>query len=367
MANITSLLNPRVEDRDGLTEFIEDLTDLVPNIERDIAKLKRTPNDNTLIAGLFRAMHNIKGDASICKVDVGVLVAHPIETILARLRSSELEFSDLLAEVILLALDRLELAVEALPSGKSLAHLKLVELVGGLEGMAQAPAAELDERAVRLIETVTGFRPVRASPQVRPIATPSARGVEDADGDLKFFRTLAHQFEARSTLFKGRSGRLLRLALDTNVVAGKPVDPLQLEAAIYMHDIGMMFLPESVWLKVGQLSSEDKQVLHSHPEYAAGLLARMDGWQGAAAMVAQHHEMGSGAGYPGKLSADAICPGAKILAIVDAFEAVTLKHSHRGQSRSLLRAIAEINACDDQFAPEWIGHFNTVVRRMVEA
>ena len=59
-------------------------------------------------------------------------------------------------------------------------------------------------------------------------------------------------------------------------------------------------------------------------------------------------------------------PGAKILAIVDAFEAVTLKHSHRGQSRSLIRAIAEINACDDQFATEWIEPFNRVIRKMVE-
>ena len=48
---------------------------------------------------------------------------------------------------------------------------------------------------------------------------------------------------------------------------------------------------------------------------------------------------------------DEICDGAKILAIVDAFEAVMLKHIHRGKNRSVLRAIAEINACDNQFAP----------------
>ena len=367
MADITALLQPRVQDRDGLTEFVEDLVDLVPNIERDIARLKRTPDYNVLIAGLFRALHNIKGDASICKVDVGVLVAHPIETLLARLRGGEVTFSDLLAEVILLAMDRLELAVEALSTGKSFTHLKMIELVGGLEGMAPAPAAELDERAVRLIEAVTGFRPVRAGAQVRPAATHATRGAESVAADLKFFRSLAHQFEARSPLFKGRSGRLLRLALDTNAIAGKPVDAVQLEAAVYIHDIGMMFLPESVWLKVGQLSAEDKAALKNHPSYAAGLIERIDNWKAAAAMVAQHHEMSDGGGYPAGLKGDAICAGAKILAIVDAFEAVTLKHSHRGQSRSLLRAIAEINACDNQFAPEWIGHFNAVVRRMVES
>lgn len=367
MADIAALLNLRIQDREGLDEFIEDLADLVPAIERDIARLKRTPDDNALIAGLFRALHNIKGDAAICKVDVGVLVAHPIETLLARLRSGDIVFSDLLAEVILLAMDRLELAVEALAAGKPFAQLKLVELVGGLDSMAPAPAAELDERAVRLIETVTGFRPVRATSQVRPVAPAASRGSENAVSDLRFFRQLAQQFEARSPLFKGRSGRLLRLALDTNAAAGKPVDPLQLEAAVYMHDVGMMFLPESVWLKVGQLSDDEKQALHNHPAYAAGLLERMDGWQPAAEIVAQHHEMPDGAGYPNGLADDAICAGAKILAIVDAFEAVTLKHSHRGQSRSLLRAIAEVNACDKQFASGWISHFNTVVRRMVES
>ncbi len=367
MADISALTNPRIQDRDGLTEFIEDLGDLVPAIERDIARLKKTPGDNALIANLFRALHNIKGDASICKVDVGVLVAHPIETLLARLRSGEVVFSDLLAEVTLLAMDRLELAVEALSAGKSFANLKLIELVGGLEGMATAPGSALDELAVGLIETVTGFRPVRATSQVRPVQGSATRGGESAANDLKFFRSLALQFEARSPLFKGRSGRLLRLALDTNAAAGKAVDPVQLEAAVYMHDVGMMFLPESVWLKVGQLSVDEKEALRSHPAYAAGLLERMEGWHEAAQMVAQHHEMADGAGYPQRLKSEGICTGAKILAIVDAFEAVTLKHSHRGQSRSLLRAIAEINACDNQFAPEWISHFNGVVRRMVES
>lgn len=367
MADIGALLQPQINDRDGLQEFIEDLADLVPTIERDIARLKRTPEDTALVAGLFRALHNIKGDAAICRVDVGVLVAHPIETLLARLRSGEVGFSDLMAEVILLAMDRLELAVEALAHGKSFAQLKLVELVGGLEGMATAAAAEIDDRSVQLIETVTGFRPVHASPLVRPMAGSATRGGESGVSDLKFFRLLASQFEARSPLFKGRSGRLLRLALDTNAVAGKPVDPVQLEAAVYMHDVGMMFLPESVWLKVGQLTDEEKETLRTHPAHGAGLLERMAGWHAAAEMVAQHHEMPDGAGYPGQLKGDDICAGAKILAIVDAFEAVTLKHSHRGQSRSLLRAIAEINACDKQFAPGWIGHFNTVVRRMVES
>jgi HD-GYP domain-containing protein (c-di-GMP phosphodiesterase class II) len=107
--------------------------------------------------------------------------------------------------------------------------------------------------------------------------------------------------------------------------------------------------------------------MHGHPSIAAALLQRIPGWNDAAEMIAQHHEMPDGGGYPLGLKGESICAGAEVLAIVDAFEAVTLKHSHRGQTRSLVRAIAEINACDNQFATDWIHHFNAVIRRTLEA
>lgn len=371
--NITALLQPRIVDRESLQEFVDNLTDQIPLIERDIARLERTPNDKVLIADLFRALHNIKGDAAICQIELGVLIAHPVETLLARLRAGEIGFTELLAEVVLLAMDRLELAVEALVGNRSLTHLKLVELVGELESLAATAPESLAERSVQLIEKVTGFRPTHRDGTsfgdhvFKPHTSLGERSPEIVVADLSYFRSLAQQFETRSPLFLGRSQRLLKLALDTNQDAGKPVDPLQLEAAVYFHDVGMMFLPELVWLKSGKLSEQNKQLLHNHPILAAGLLERMQGWQGAAEIVAQHHEMPDGGGYPKRLKNDEICAGAKIMAIVDAFEAVTLKHSDRGRTRSIVRAISEVNACDNQFAPEWILPFNTVIRRLVES
>jgi len=365
MADLLALLNPRIADRESFQEFVEDLEDQAPGIERNIAALRKEPADRALIARLFRALHTIKGDAAICKVDVGVMICHPLETLLARCRDGEITFSNLLAEVVLLALDRLELVVEALGSGRDTGGLNLPQLVGGLEGLVEAPADQISLRAAAVIEAVTGFRPV--NPGADTLPTPALAHAADRNGDLAFFRKLAHLYEARSPLFKGRTERILHLALDTNIAAGAPVDPVQLEAAVYLHDVGMMFAPESVWLKVGKLSEDDKRLLREHPGQSAGLLERMPGWEEAARMVREHHEMPDGRGYPAGLKADAICPGAKILAIVDAFEAVMLKHSDRGQTRSLLRAIAEINACDNQFAAEWIGPFNAVIRKMVEA
>lgn len=363
-----SIIAPVIQDRDALEEFADSLTDLAPRIENDIARLKKAPTDRELIADLFRSIHNIKGDASLCKFELAVALAHPIESLMSRFRDGELRFSDLLAETVLLAIDRLELATDALIKRKSVENLMLLPLVQGLERMAETPTAEIDAQARQLIEIVTGFSPVSGGLPSKPQRIPhAAEGESGVLADLQFFRSLALQFESRSPLFRGRTTRVLRLALETNKAAGNPVNPLQLEAAVYLHDVGMMFLPESVWLKVGRMSEEEKNALRNHPGFAAGILQRMAGWEAAAEMVAQHHEMPDGAGYPNYLKGEQICAGAKILAIVDAFEAVMLKHIHRGRNRSVLRAIAEINACDRQFAPEWIGPFNAVIRRTIEA
>lgn len=364
--NVSDLIL-RAESSDAsLPEFVNHLVDQLPGIERGIARFKRKTDDLDLLTELTDGLRDIAEWAGSCRLELGQRIVQPLEKILHRVRRGELLFADLHAELILLALDRLELAVEALGGKRPLDSLKLADLVSGLDRLATADVRSFDRVAAELIEAVTGFKPLL--PAVVHSAPSSAitRSSEQVAADLLFFRLLTKQYEARSPLFKGRRQRLLQLALDTNDCAGRPVDPVQLEAAIYMHDIGMMFLPETLWLKTGRLTEDERFQMQVHPTMVAGLLERMPGWSGAAEMVAQHHEMPDGGGYPRRLRDEQICQGAKLLAIVDAFEAVMLKHSDRGTSRSILRAIAEINACDKQFAAEWIGPFNVVIRRMLE-
>jgi hypothetical protein len=356
-----------VTDRDALQEFVDILSEYAPTIERDVARLRNHPTEPAVVGNLFRTLHNIKGDAALCRIDVAVAIVHPMESVLVRVRNGDLPFTDAIAEAILLTVDRLELAVERLSSGQSLAGLHLQLLIEGLEKLAAATPSGVGACVAAVVEAVTGSRPVA----IPLMATETQHG-QGADyrsraaDDLLFFLTLANQFEMRSPRFEGRTMRILRLALETNQMAGDPIDPVQLEAAIYMHDVGMMFLPESVWLRASVLTPAEQRIMRAHPAHAAGLLSRMDGWSAAAEMVAQHHETSSGNGYPRGLKSEQICPGAKVLAIVDAFEAVMLKHAERGRKRSLLRAIAEVNACDQQFAPEWIEPFNQVIRRATE-
>jgi HD-GYP domain-containing protein (c-di-GMP phosphodiesterase class II) len=368
----STLSEPVATDQEALQEFIDILWEYAPTIERDVAHLRNHPTERAVVGNLFRTLHNIKGDAALCKVEVGVAIVHPMESVLVRVRNGELPFTDAIAETILLTVDRLELAVERLSSGQTLdgLHSCNSDRRAGKIGGGEANATR---RLCRRVDP-GGYRQPLRQPLFH-VPPPSAkRNQPDIEGsgsppadDMLFFLTLANQFEMRSPRFAGRSMRLLRLALETNQAAGDPIDPVQLEAAVYMHDIGMMFLPESTWLKVGHMTPDEIEMMRNHPGYAAGLLARMAGWEAAAEMVSQHHEMPDGHGYPEGLSADRICDGARILAIVDAFESVMLKHAHRGKNRSVLRAIAEVNACDNQFAKEWIEPFNQVIHLSVNA
>ncbi|WP_035059203.1 HD-GYP domain-containing protein [Andreprevotia chitinilytica] len=348
-----------------LVEFRDALTDYAPNIERLVSELRRTPDNLTLVADLFRAFHNIKGDASLCRVRFVVPFAHGIENQLSRLRAGDITFSAILAEVILLTLDRLELAVEALAEQRPTDHLQLDRLEQGLQTLGELRGIDLEMACRRLLESLTGFQMHGEAPELG--GTPTAQALAELrDGDLPFFKTLALQLEQRSPQFLGRTARNLKLALETNERAGLPADPLQLEAAVYLHDIGMMLLPESLWLKVGRLSDDERRLLADHPAWAAGLLERMPAWREAATIVLQHHEQPDGRGYPHGLKGHEIVTGAKILALVDAFESVMLKHQQRGQQRSVLRAIAEVNASDRQFDPALIAPFNAVIRSMLE-
>ena len=351
----------RIEDEESFTDFQNALEDYAPRIAHLLSALRQTPGDTGLLGELMRLLHTIKGDAGLCRLGFLVPLLHGMEDVLVRVRSGELQFGYNIEQVLFLALDRLELLMQTLELHSEAALADFHLLCHELAQVAQTPPAALDGAIAHLIESVTGYKPVMPY-QADAGADPRSASQRD---DLRLFHQLAMQFEQRSLLFQGRTERNLLLARACNEAAGFAVNPLQLEAAIYLHDLGMMFLPEALWLKQGRLSEEERVQLAHHPQWGADLLARMTGWEEATLMVRQHHERLDGKGYPAGLGGDSICDGARLIAIVDAFEAVILKHSQRQQARSLLRAVAELNACESQFDRRWIGHFNAVVHQRI--
>lgn len=354
----------RIEDEEGFSDFQNALEDYAPRMAQLLMALRQRPGDAVLLGELMRLVHTIKGDAGLCRMGFLAPLLHGMEEVLTRVRSGELYFSYSIEQVLFLALDRLELLIQSLDQQSETALADFHLLCHELYKVSQTASGALDAAIAHLIEIVTGYTPVTLR-QEADFATTAE--IDKAREDLRLFHTLALQFEQRSQLFQGRTERNLVLARACNAAAGNPIDPRQLEAAVYLHDIGMMFLPEELWLKSGRLSDAERGQLVCHPQWGADLLARMPGWEAAAEMVRQHHERLDGKGYPAGLSSTAICDGARLIAIVDTFEAVILKHGQRQQVRSLLRAMAELNACESQFDPDWIRHFNTVIYQRIES
>lgn len=367
MTKHQSMAEYRSIEFDLFNEYMTNLGEQAAIIERNINQLRMAPHETGPINNLFRTFHNLKGDAALCRFELGVQIAHNIENLLMRLREGALHFSPMLGEAILLAVDRLELAVEAIVAEKPNAHLRLQRLIDGLDALSRAPWESIDKVSADLIENVSGFRP--STPSLSTTSTspsgPTVQASTDQGADLEMFFHMAMLLEDLSDNFKGRTDRLLSLAIAMNEAAGQPVDATQLEAAVYMHDIGMMLLPESLWLSSNKMDEPTRARIREHPQLCAKMLERMPGWSEAARMVTEHHEMPDGLGYPKGLKDAEICDGAKILAIADAYEAVMLKHRDRGQNISILRAAAEVNACEKQFSSKWIAPFNQVVRKML--
>jgi hypothetical protein len=351
-------------DMSGFQDFRDAMSDYAPRVESLVAELRREPERRDSIADLFRTFHNIKGDAGLCRLHFVVPLIHAAENLLVRVRSGELAFGPALADVLLFTVDRLEMALDALSAGQSLQRLKLPELGEELAAVAALPAPRVEAACERVLGTGSGNREKEAGVAAL-LAGGGVRELAPAD-DLRFFRELALQLERHSPIFTGRSDRNLKLALSINEMGGQPVDPAQLEAAVYIHDIGMMMVPGELWLRGGRLRPQDMPALQAHVEWAAGLLERMPGWQDAVLIVRQHHEKPDGTGYPAGLRGEAICTGARILALVDAFEAVLTKQGARGQVRSLLRAVAEVNASEYQFDRDWVDVFNRAIRAMLD-
>lgn len=96
-----------------------------------------------------------------------------------------------------------------------------------------------------------------------------------------------------------------------------------LAAGALLHDVGKIGIPDRILLKPGRLTDDELKEIRRHPELGAALIRRIGFLQSAEEIVLAHHEKFDGSGYPRGLAGDAIPFGARIFAVVDAFDAMT--------------------------------------------
>jgi len=112
-----------------------------------------------------------------------------------------------------------------------------------------------------------------------------------------------------------------------------------------MHDIGKIGIPDQVLKKPGRYDADDRAIMDQHPAIGGKILgrSRIPLFQLAAEIALGHHERWDGSGYPAQLSGEAIPLSARIVAVVDFFDAVTMDRCYRSafSDEAALRMLAE--------------------------
>lgn len=159
-----------------------------------------------------------------------------------------------------------------------------------------------------------------------------------------------------------------RVAEYAVIIAESMFDNLEMiekiHIAAHLHDIGKIGIPDTILNKPGRLSSEDMALMQSHSQKGYQILKRIPLFKNIAKIVLHHHERYDGLGYPEGLHGEQIPIESRIIAVADAFDAMTSHRTYR-QAMDMESALKEINAHrGEQFDPEVVDHFNRIAASM---
>jgi putative nucleotidyltransferase with HDIG domain len=138
-------------------------------------------------------------------------------------------------------------------------------------------------------------------------------------------QALGSALDTRDVGTEAHSRRVHGYALAAARAYGLPEDEIaQLAHGVLLHDIGKIGIPDAILLKPDKLTREEWTVMRRHPEIGAELIRDIPFLQGAMPIVRHHHERWDGTGYPDHLRGSEIPVAARIFAVVDAFDAMTV-------------------------------------------
>jgi diguanylate cyclase (GGDEF)-like protein len=164
--------------------------------------------------------------------------------------------------------------------------------------------------------------------------------------------SLAKAVDLRDTYTGSHSARVAELA--ARVAARLGLDQEQVEfsrLAGSLHDLGKLAIPEEILRKPGPLTGPERLVLERHPQIGFRMLDSL-GIAPVAEWILHHHERWDGTGYPDRLPGPEIPLGARIIFVVDAYDAMTSDRVYRGRLRQV-DALAELERCaGTQFDPQ---------------
>ena len=132
--------------------------------------------------------------------------------------------------------------------------------------------------------------------------------------------------------------------------------------AALLHDLGKICVPDHILMKPDKLSDEEMDIIKKHPLDGAKILEAVEPIRDAKHIIRHHHEFFDGSGYPDGLRGEAIPLGARIIAVADAFGAMTTDRPYRN-ALSTAEAVKELKQFSGiQFDPHIVEIFISVLR-----
>ncbi len=188
------------------------------------------------------------------------------------------------------------------------------------------------------------------------------RALNSLEGSYRStLKALTAALETRDSETHGHSERVVTYSLRLGREYGLSSEEMKaLEFGSLLHDIGKIGVPDSILRKPAKLTEEEWVRMREHPVHGQQILRGIEFLQGAAKVVAQHHEQWDGSGYPHGLRGEEIDVCARIFAVADAFDAITSDRVYR-RGKSYEAAAQELDDwAGRQFDPKVVEAFHRV-------
>ena len=186
--------------------------------------------------------------------------------------------------------------------------------------------------------------------------------------NLSFAKGLIATLDARDRYTAGHSAAVAIYARD--IASRLGLDPMQQELAHLcglVHDIGKIGLPAGLLEKPGALTLEERREMQRHSEIGERILANVDTYAEIASIVRHHHERVDGQGYPDGLGGTDIPLLSRIIAVADAYNAMTSDRPYRDAMPSRVARLRLAQAVETQFDTSIVAAFEAILAGADEA
>jgi putative nucleotidyltransferase with HDIG domain len=180
--------------------------------------------------------------------------------------------------------------------------------------------------------------------------------------NLSFAAALVATLDARDRYTAGHSAAVAIYSRDIAARMGlSDMEQQKAHLAGLVHDIGKVGLPPGLLEKDGPLTLEERRLMQQHSAIGERILRNVEDYEEVAGIVRHHHERVDGNGYPDGLCGDAIPLLARIIAVADAYNAMTSDRPYREAMPSRVARLRLAQAVDSQFDTSVVAAFEAVL------